>query len=289
MKNDVNTKVEEAIANEVGNNWEDDIRIRSLKKGDIFDTSFFGTHIRMSVVIYIMILLTFLSLFLPFTNNTLLTKGTTSSSYASIKPVRNKEVSPLYWSEKYSSNGFEVILGKTVDFVEDNGMKSMRLPSEDDVTVSGIEFRNVTLYLSFGSLIGALIPLLLIYAAILVASREQWTNGNGFLIAGLCCCAAALMYVYVYLGICGGINDLFIAKKYGSDTSKILWDVFSRLGVGFWLGIALSICTAVFCFIAKARVKSGKKAFISKKAKKEYDEAMAKKASVAAEAVAAAE
>lgn len=280
--NDVNTYAEETAVKEIGSNWEEDVRIRSLKTGDKFDTAFFGTNMRMSLAIYIVLLLGILSMFLPFTNDTLLTKGTTSSSYASIEPVKNKEVSPLYWSEKYSSNGFEVILGKTIDFVEDNGKKSMRIPSDNDTTVSGIEFRDITLYLSFGSLMGALIPLLLIYAAILVASREQWTNGNGFLIAGFCCIATVLMYGYLYLDVCGGINDLFIAKKYpAKDVSNILWDVFSRLGAGFWIGIALALFAAVLCFIAKGRVKSGKHAFITKKAKKEYADAMAAKEAAA--------
>lgn len=280
--NDVNTYVEETVASTtVGNNWEEDVRIRSLKTGDIFDTAFFGTNIRSSVVIYIFILLSILSLFLPFTNNTLLTKGTTSSSYDAIEPVRNKDVSPLFWSDKYSSNGFEVILGKTVDFTENNGMKAMRLPSDDDKAVRGIEFRDITLYLSYGSLLGALIPLLFIYAAILIASREQWTNGNGFLFAGICCIVATLMYGYVYIDICGGVNDLFIKSKYGAETSKVMLDVFSRLGIGYWVGIALSIITGVFCFIAKSRVKSGNKAFISKKNKVEYEAAIAANAKAA--------
>lgn len=254
---------------------EREVEIKSLKNGDEFDTSFFGLPIRMSVVIYILIALTIASMLLPFFSQTpLLGRSGIGEKYADIGWYKDKSVSEMDWNSEHKVTGWEVMTGKKIPHHDLKGIKKAAIPTASgDTVLKAPQYVSSNLYLSSGTIWGFAIPLLLIYSAIVLISREQWKKGGGYLRSALCGLVALAGYGYLFM---------FVAKLFRKNPltsemqSKIYADVFSKLDYGFYVGIGLIVLTIALSVIASFRVKAGK-SYVSPKNKKMIAELEAKR------------
>ncbi|MBQ6570050.1 MAG: hypothetical protein IJL87_07320 [Clostridia bacterium] len=206
---------------------------------DIFDVSFFGTKLRVSVLIYIIAAISILSFLLPFTVDTAQSRNLNLSDGHDYK----SEVSDIKWNEA-SSTGFDLSVGRKVPFVKESRKEiRVRLPLTNGY-VSGHDSRDTVLYLSYGNLLAIVIPLLGVYCIILMTCRSQWQKGGAFITVALVALASIIIHIIVIRGIATSYTN---GKPSSRVLSKRLADVTSKLGVGFYISI---FCFAVICALA---------------------------------------
>lgn len=241
---------------------EVDVATRSLLDRELFDASFFGTGIRSSVVLYILTAITLLSFFiLPFTNNTITTRSQNNKEIGNYK----SEVSDMVWNEK-PSTGFQIALGRTVHYTRvDRKDSTIRIPLTNG-TITGKNTKDMNLYISYGNILIALVPILAIYVAIMVASREQWQKGKGFLVAALISFFSLAFNFVVIRKLATSYTD----SAANSVISKRISDIFGNLGIGFYVTVICLILIIVFSFQAYFKLRKGD-GFVSKKNKELYD------------------
>ena len=239
---------------------------------DIFDVSFFGTKVRMSLIIYIVAAISLLSFFLPYTNNTIQERNLNSTDGHSY----NSKVSDMKWNEA-SSSGFDIVIGKKVPYVKESKAEyKIRLPLTNEGFVAGSNARDTFLYLSYGSLVAILIPLVAVYVMILNACRSQWQKGGAFLINAFVTLISAGIHVYLVYDLASGYLD---SKVGGKTLDNRITDVISNLGIGFYISFLTIVALFVFSVYS----------FVALKAKKGYPVASARSLLEANEVAEAAE
>lgn len=223
---------------------------REFVKEDIFDAHFFGTKLRCSIVTYVCLAVALLGFLLPYFSMTLQTRNTSDAQTNAIK----SEKTGLYWNEE-GSTGLQVALGRTIPYVENVKNVTVRMPLTDGV-FEGMATRDTRTYLSFGSILFCFVPILIIYAAIFIASRAQWQKGGGFL-ATLITTGIALAFKFIVLFNMAGYFD------FGSGLSALklsarFWEIFAHLGIGFYVMLVGLVCAILVSLYAYGQLKSGK-------------------------------
>jgi len=252
--------------NAIEKNTQVDVATRSLLERDMFDASFFGTGVRSSVVLYILAAITLLSFFiLPFTNDTMTTRSQSNNEIGNYR----SETSDMIWNEA-PSTGFNVAMGRTVEYTRVSKQDTqIRLPLTNGVII-GKDTKDMNLYISYGNLLIAIVPILAIYVAIIVASRGQWQKGKGFLVAAILSLLALAFNFVVIRSMAAGFAD----TSSSSVISKRFADIISHLGVGFYVTVICLVLITVVSIAAYIALRKDR-GFVSNKNKKLYEETVA--------------